>query len=573
MNTHAEKTKENHSQSIANAVSQKQRGPEAAPQLENKDTLQAKSQDLANTSAQIQELSTFQQMADNSHEVKKVAQMQSATDQHHGHIQRKENNTGLPDSLKQGIETLSNYSMDDVKVHYNSDKPAQLQAHAYAQGADIYLGSGQEKHLPHEAWHVVQQKQGRVKPTVQMKDKVNINDDANLEKEADVMGAKAMQLKADKTSSNPKTKSFSGNEPVQRVLLVNGNNVSRELIAGRQEDFKYWCAAPMAEAGYVDISPEQWIRIFSGMDAVAADPRVFNFARTSHLMRRILAGDNIEAIAAQHAQQANEQDASSSSDIGAVLSSEPKPKAKKTDKSESAVQEDSAPPKEDGVRKMELSEGVFSGTYECSPDRNWADLHVVGATGGKADPSALFRYFNTVYQLMLGHFKFTGVPGVLEWHPTGAVVTKQIVELLGESLGSWKQWVAAKYEQKKRKSADKKSDRTRNKLAGKINPEIVPEHMHFLKSLKGAEGLSIGAVGLPVPPEVMELLRSEKGQQMKAEEVEALMRPDMTSDSPAGNAALESYEQALKDPEQQDGPSLIIKLDFRQLPKLMAKLK
>jgi hypothetical protein len=78
--------------------------------------------------------------------------------------------------------------MDDVKVHYNSSKPAQLNAHAYAQGTDIHVASGQEKHLPHEAWHVVQQKQGRVKPTMQLKAKVNINDDKSLEKEADVMG-------------------------------------------------------------------------------------------------------------------------------------------------------------------------------------------------------------------------------------------------------------------------------------------------------------------------------------------------------------------------------------------------
>ena len=61
--------------------------------------------------------------------------------------------------------------MDDVKVHYNSDKPTKLGAHAYAQGTDIHLGKGQEKHLPHEAWHVVQQKEGRVKPTVQKKKK------------------------------------------------------------------------------------------------------------------------------------------------------------------------------------------------------------------------------------------------------------------------------------------------------------------------------------------------------------------------------------------------------------------
>jgi hypothetical protein len=110
-------------------------------------------------------------------------------------LQRKANITGLPDNLRSGIETLSDHSMDDVKVHYNSSQPAQLNAHAYAQGTNIHLAPGQEKHLPHEAWHVVQQKQGRVRPTVQMKGKVNINDDAGLEKEADVMGAKALQMK------------------------------------------------------------------------------------------------------------------------------------------------------------------------------------------------------------------------------------------------------------------------------------------------------------------------------------------------------------------------------------------
>lgn len=114
-------------------------------------------------------------------------------------VQKKENNTGLPDNLKSGIENLSGYSLDDVKVNLNSNKPAQLNAHAYAQGTDIHVAPGQEKHLPHEAWHVVQQKQGRVKPTMQMKGNVNVNDDEGLEKEADVMGAKAIQM----TSEQP----------------------------------------------------------------------------------------------------------------------------------------------------------------------------------------------------------------------------------------------------------------------------------------------------------------------------------------------------------------------------------
>ena len=105
------------------------------------------------------------------------------------------NNTGLPNQLKSGIEGLSGIDVSDVKVHYNSSKPAQLNAHAYAQGSDIHIGPGQEKHLPHEAWHTVQQKQGRVKPTVQMKENIPVNDDPSLENEADVMGAKALNFK------------------------------------------------------------------------------------------------------------------------------------------------------------------------------------------------------------------------------------------------------------------------------------------------------------------------------------------------------------------------------------------
>lgn len=105
-----------------------------------------------------------------------------------------ENTTGLPGQLKSGIESLSGYSMDDVKVHYNSSKPAALQALAYAQGSDIHIGPDEEENLPHEAWHVVQQKQGRVRATFQAK-WAAINDDQQLEKEADVMGAKAAQIK------------------------------------------------------------------------------------------------------------------------------------------------------------------------------------------------------------------------------------------------------------------------------------------------------------------------------------------------------------------------------------------
>ncbi|MEP5341105.1 MAG: DUF4157 domain-containing protein [Algibacter sp.] len=146
MNTLADKRQENKNQSKTTAVSQKQSSGVSSFQFVNNRcevVTQRKLQDMINSSLQVKQAAQLQTMANNY----TTKQQQS--------IQKKENNTGLPDNLKSGIENLSGYAMDDVKVHYNSDKPAQLNAHAYAQGTDIHVASGQEKHVPHEAWHVV----------------------------------------------------------------------------------------------------------------------------------------------------------------------------------------------------------------------------------------------------------------------------------------------------------------------------------------------------------------------------------------------------------------------------------
>jgi hypothetical protein len=162
-------------------------------------------QQLADASPQVAQLRRLQALADGQFapvaqlaggpEEEELVQGQFATAQLQPQLQQapRANNTGLPDQLKSGIESLSGLSMDHVRVHYNSSQPAQLNALAYAQGSDIHLGPGQERHLPHEAWHVVQQAQGRVRPTMQMKDRVTVNDDVGLEREADVMGTKALE--------------------------------------------------------------------------------------------------------------------------------------------------------------------------------------------------------------------------------------------------------------------------------------------------------------------------------------------------------------------------------------------
>jgi hypothetical protein len=161
-------------------------------------------QHLADASPQVAQLRRLQALADGRFapvaqlagdpEEEVLVQGKFATAQRQPQLQQapRANNTGLPDKLKSGIESLSGLSMDHVRVHYNSSQPAQLNALAYAQGSDIHLAPGQEQHLPHEAWHVVQQAQGRVRPTLQMNEGVQVNDDVGLEREADVMGTKAL---------------------------------------------------------------------------------------------------------------------------------------------------------------------------------------------------------------------------------------------------------------------------------------------------------------------------------------------------------------------------------------------
>jgi len=176
MHTHCDPSQKNKSQSVTSSVSQKQSGDEA----------------------------TFQ-FTDNRPETIVQRKLQKMTNNYTAQKQsiQKKNNTGLPDNLKSGT---------------------QLNAHAYAQGTNIHLASGQEKHLPHEAWHVVQQKQGRVQPTIQMKgpstslrNPISINDDLGLEKEADVMGARAMGLfeEVHTITENKVKHPITGNEPYQ----------------------------------------------------------------------------------------------------------------------------------------------------------------------------------------------------------------------------------------------------------------------------------------------------------------------------------------------------------------------
>lgn len=157
--------------------------------------------ELMRTSLASRQVQNFQHMADAS---PRATELKTQSDLMAGvvspvvpttatvQLEQKRNNTGLPDQLRSGIESLSGISMEHVRVHYNSAKPAQFMARAFAQDSEIHVAPGEEQHLPHEAWHVVQQAQGRVRPTFQMSGGIAVNDDVSLEREADLMGAHAL---------------------------------------------------------------------------------------------------------------------------------------------------------------------------------------------------------------------------------------------------------------------------------------------------------------------------------------------------------------------------------------------
>jgi len=177
-----------------------------------------KFQEAAQDNGRGSGLSQLQNKSSNHTGTSRIAQLQRMSDERNSEqgafIQKNENKTGIPDGLKSGMESVSGISLNDVTVHRNSNKPAQLQAHAFAQGTDIHLGPGQEKHLPHEAWHVVQQKQGRVQATTQGNGNVPINDNPSLEREATQMGQKALK-ESNSGSSTLQNVTISSNSPAQ----------------------------------------------------------------------------------------------------------------------------------------------------------------------------------------------------------------------------------------------------------------------------------------------------------------------------------------------------------------------
>ncbi len=176
-----------------------------------------------------------------------------------------ENKTGIPDKLKENVENMSGISLDDVKVHRNSTLPVKYNALAFTQGSEIFLGPGQERHLAHEAWHVVQQKQGRVSAsTLKVGDK-NVNDDTKLENEADRKGKMAESVngyssETKKIRSNSKI--FQSKKVIQRTPIPS-RAIILDVSASAEEILRHLVST--ARATSRQYSTVNWRNMFLGV--------------------------------------------------------------------------------------------------------------------------------------------------------------------------------------------------------------------------------------------------------------------------------------------------------------------
>ncbi|MCH5341002.1 MAG: DUF4157 domain-containing protein [Acetatifactor sp.] len=184
------------------------------------------------------------------------------------HFASRENHTGIPTQLKERMEQSTGMSFDDVRVHYNSALPARLDALAYTKGNRIEIGPGQERHLPHELGHMVQQKLGAVRANATHSSGEALNIDPELEHQADEIGAgKRVEIVRRMVNNVVQrcggiTKRFNSVQEMQTTL---GTQVCEQKPKGSPDISKWFDNGGSLE---IDTANKTWTYISSNGDAV-----------------------------------------------------------------------------------------------------------------------------------------------------------------------------------------------------------------------------------------------------------------------------------------------------------------
>lgn len=191
----------------ADAHTALQRAADASPQTHR----MARLQRTVGASPQVQRLVQLQAIADSS--PRSTASLAADTAR------------ALPGNVRTKMECALGMDFSSVRIHEGPQATA-MDAIAYTQGRDVHFApgyyrphsqSGQEL-LGHELAHVVQQAEGRVSATRQLKG-VGLNDADHLEREADAMGRAAALGRTISRASDLQPPAPSGAAPIQRRVV------------------------------------------------------------------------------------------------------------------------------------------------------------------------------------------------------------------------------------------------------------------------------------------------------------------------------------------------------------------
>ncbi|MCU0288586.1 MAG: DUF4157 domain-containing protein, partial [Acidobacteria bacterium] len=142
--------------------------------------------------------------------------------------QRLANPYGIPEPIKKQMESTFQTDFSDVTVTPNSSRAPQLGALAYTQGNEIHFAPGMynphtsagQRLLGHELTHVVQQREGRVRPTGSISGKP-LNDSTELENEADRMGIWGSHFSVNHAAGS-QPQNTAAQSPIQGVFKKKG---------------------------------------------------------------------------------------------------------------------------------------------------------------------------------------------------------------------------------------------------------------------------------------------------------------------------------------------------------------
>lgn len=109
-------------------------------------------------------------------------------------------NESLPEDLQENMENSFGQDFTNVNIQKNSQEAVDLNARAFTKGDSVHFAPGEfnpnsekgKNLIGHEFAHVTQQRSGVVKPTSVMGKGLSLNDDKELESEADNFGEKAV---------------------------------------------------------------------------------------------------------------------------------------------------------------------------------------------------------------------------------------------------------------------------------------------------------------------------------------------------------------------------------------------